>query len=103
MVEVANTPRIGTPRNEAFVTLGSYFDDIARELGYASHGWQSHLNAVSTQLSPRTKPFPDQSTLKLHAQHVGCLVGRQSGKTAWAVSRVLGQALLSYQKDICEL
>lgn len=103
MVEVANTPRIGTPRNESLLTLGNYFDDIASELGYTSHGWQSHLNAVSTQLSPRTNPFPEQSKLKLHVQHAGCLVGRQSGKTAWAVSRVTGQALLPYQKDIAEL
>lgn len=103
MVSVANTPRIGTPRNEELISLGSYFDDIARELGYSSHGWQSHLNAVSTQMSPRVSPFPGQSKLKLHAQHIGCLVGRQSGKTLWAVSRVLGQALLTYQRDIAEL
>ena len=103
MVSVANTPRIGTPRNESLLTLGGYFDDISSELGYSSHGWQSHLNAVSTQLSPRYHPFPEQSSLKLHAQHVGCLVGRQSGKTAWAVSRVTGQALLTYQRDIAEL
>jgi hypothetical protein len=103
MVSVANTPRIGTPRNESMLTLGDYFDDIASELGYSPHGWQSHFNAVSTQLSPRTKPFPGQSKLKLHVQHAGCLVGRQSGKTAWATSRVLGQALFPYQRDIAEL
>jgi hypothetical protein len=103
MQTVANTPRIGTPRNPDLITLGGYFDEISNELGFNPHGWQSHLNDVSTQLDMRRNEFPGQSSLKFHAQHIGCLVGRQTGKTAWAVSRVVGQALLSYQRDIAEL
>lgn len=103
MHPVASRPRIGTARNEGLVTLGDYFDQISSELGFKPHGWQSHLNDVSTQLSERDEPFEGQSALKLHAQHVGCLVGRQSGKTAWSVSRIVGQALLGYQSDIAAL
>lgn len=38
--------------------------------------------------------------MKLHAQHVGCEVGRQSGKTNWSATRVVGQALLPGRRDI---
>jgi hypothetical protein len=103
MNSVATMPRIGTPLNPSMPNLGPYLDDISRELGFEPYEWQSHLNAVSTQLSERLERFDGQSRLKYHAQNVGCLVGRQSGKTAWAVTRILGQALLSYQKDIAEL
>jgi len=96
-------PRIGTPRNDALISLGDYFDEISLELGFKPHGWQSHLHSVSSQLSKRDAVFEGQSELQFHAQHIGCLVGRQSGKTAWSVSRVVGQALFSYQKDIAEL
>lgn len=41
--------------------------------------------------------------MKLAVQNVGCMVGRQSGKTSWSVARIAGQALLSYHKDIAEL
>lgn len=103
MESVATNPRIGTRRNESMPTLGDYFDSITEELGLHPHQWQSHLNAVSTQLSPRETFFEGQSTWKLHAQHAGAMVGRQAGKTSWAVGRVTGQALLPHQKDIAQL
>lgn len=100
---VTTKPRIATVRNSDLISLGDYFGEIAQGLGFRLHEWQSHLFDVSTQLSERTPRYEGQSSLRFHAQHVGCLVGRQSGKTNWAVSRVLGQALLSYQHDIAEL
>lgn len=103
MQQLAVPPRIGTPRNEALISLGDYFDDISNELRFVPHEWQSHLSAISTQLSKRSSVFPGQSAYKYHAQYVGCLVGRQSGKTAWSVARIVGQALLSYQRDIAEM
>jgi hypothetical protein len=104
MIELTTVPpRIGTKRDPSKISLGSYFNDISERLGFHPHDWQVLLNEVSTQLVPREKPFVGQSKLKYHAQHVGCMVGRQSGKTAWSVTRVVGQALLTYFPEIAEL
>ena len=100
MLTIPAAPRFATPRNPGYCTLGGYLNSISDDLGFVPHEWQSLVNEVSTQLSPRESVLPGQSTLKLHAQHVGCMVGRQSGKTAWAVTRVVAQAMLPYQPEI---
>jgi hypothetical protein len=103
MNRISAPARIGTKRNLELPTLGAYLDFISTELHLHPHDWQSELNAVSMQLSPRVDPYPGQSRMKLHAQHVGCMVGRQSGKTAWSVQRVVGQALLNRFVEVGEL
>jgi hypothetical protein len=103
MHTIAAPPRVYTPRDLKYQSLGWYFDEISNQLGHEPYLWQSLVNEVSTQLSERADPFPGQSALKLHSQHVGAMVGRQSGKTAWAASRVAGQALLTYRTDIAQL
>lgn len=95
MLRIPAPARIATKRNENLPSLGAYLDMISTELRLKPHQWQSELNDISMQLSPRVDPYPNQSRMKLHAQHVGCMVGRQSGKTAWSVGRVVGQALLN--------
>lgn len=94
--------RIATKRNPSLPSLGEYLDFIASELHLKPHQWQHELNDVSMQLSPRTNRFPQQSVLKLHAQHVGCMVGRQSGKTAWSVQRIVGQALMNVFPEVAD-
>src|SRR5215471_9890524 len=103
MIHVASTPRISTPRDYSMPTLGDYFDHIQGELRMPPYEWQSHLNSVSLQLSPRIDPFEGQSAMKLHAQNVGCMVGRQSGKTSWSVARIAGQALMPYFPEVRKL
>lgn len=95
-------PRIGTPRNPQLQSLGWYLDETAELLGFDPHGWQRHLNDVSMQISERETIHPGMSRMKLHAQHIGCMVGRQSGKTAWAATRVVAQALLPHRKDVAQ-
>lgn len=102
MQSVSATPRIGTPRNPNLQSLGWYLDETAEQLGFSPHEWQRHLNDVSMQISPRDIMHEGVSMMKLHAQHVGCVVGRQSGKTAWAATRVVAQAQLSYRRDIAQ-
>lgn len=41
--------------------------------------------------------------MRLHSQYVGCLVGRQSGKTAWSASRVTAQLTLPNEADMARL
>ena len=103
METTAAKPRIGTVRNPSLESLGWYLDETSEMLGHSPHEWQSLLNDVSMQISPREIIHPGVSTMKLHAQHVGCLVGRQSGKTDWSVGRVVAQALLPYRKDVATL
>lgn len=101
-MRTAFLPRIGTPRDPQLDSLGWYLNETAELLGHHPHEWQKHLNDVSMQISPRETVFEGVSTMKLHSQHVGCLVGRQSGKTGWAATRVVGQALLPHRKDIAQ-
>jgi hypothetical protein len=102
MEAIAAKPRIGTPRNPNLQSLGWYLTETAELLGFRPHEWQRLLNDVSMQISPRDIVHEGTSTMKLHAQHVGTIVGRQSGKTAWAASRVAAQALLPHRKDIAQ-
>lgn len=101
-IPVAAAPRLGTPRNPSLDSIGWYLNETAEMLGFQPHPWQTLLNDVSMQISPRDATYEGISSMKLHAQHVGCLVGRQSGKTAWAAARVVGQALLPGRKDIAQ-
>ena len=96
-------PRVATPRNPELANLGWYFTEMGEKLGYQFHEWQQHLSEVSSQLSIRDSAHPGQSQLKFNAQHVGCIVGRQSGKTAWAVSRIASQCMLPERRDIADL
>ena len=96
-------PRLSTPRNWDLPSLGSYYGEIAKMLGYEFHEWQTLLSDITSQLSPRPDIMPGQSTMKFNAQHCGCIVGRQSGKTAWAVTRVAAQCMLPERKDIAAL
>ncbi|MET0461751.1 MAG: hypothetical protein ABW007_01300 [Chitinophagaceae bacterium] len=102
MESIAAKPRIGTPRNPRLDSLGWYLDETAELLGFHPHEWQRLLNAVSMQIAPRDVIHEGVSTMKLNAQHVGCLVGRQSGKTAWSAARVTAQALLPHRRDIAQ-
>lgn len=105
MVSTAAPPRIGTERNPSRPTLGGYVADVGLELGYEFHEWQRLVSDVSMELVPRgtNMEAPGISPVRLNAQYVGCMVGRQSGKTSWAVSRVVAQALLPSRPDIAEM
>lgn len=94
VTRTAAAPRYGTQRNEARTTLGQYLANIGETLGTDFYPWQQMLSDVSMELDPRDRPTDQHSTLRLHYQYVGALVGRQSGKTLWAVARVLAQCLL---------
>lgn len=94
MVTLLCPPRIGTARNDTRPTIGPYITHIANELGFEFHPWQEYLSEVSGELAPRGRVLDGQSSLRLNAQYVGCLVGRQSGKTLWCVARVVAQALM---------
>ena len=96
-------PRLATTRNTELESLGWYFHEMGSKLGYEFHQWQSELSDVSAQLSERQDIIPGQSIKKFKAQHVGCLVGRQSGKTAWAVTRIASQCMLPERRDIADL
>jgi hypothetical protein len=95
-------PRLGTVRHYQRPTLGNYLAETGDYLGFQFHPWQNLLSDVSMELIPRAKQAPGLSTLRLCSQYVGALVGRQSGKTAWAVSRVMAQCQLPNRKDIAE-
>lgn len=96
MVTVGVAPRIGTPRNEARPTLGPFITAIAHDLGFDLFPWQTHLSDVSMEMIERTEvgTVAGHSRLRLNAQYVGALVGRQSGKTTWCVSRVVAQCMM---------
>ena len=98
----APLPRLGTARNPERQTLGDYVGEIGADLGFEFYPWQTLLSDVSMELIKRTEPHGNQSTLRLNAQYVGALVGRQSGKTAWSVARVVAQSLLTNRQDIAE-
>lgn len=99
----APAPRLGTERQPARPTIGPYMARIGETLGYPFHEWQHTLANVSGELVARSAPRPGQSLKRLHAQYVGCLVGRQSGKTAWAVSRIVAQMCMPNEGDIAEM
>lgn len=103
ILQPAAAPRIATGRNWELDSLGWYFSEMGAKLGYEFHEWQTLLSDVSGQLSERPDIIPGQSTKKFNAQHVGCMVGRQSGKTAWAVTRIASQCMLPERRDIADL
>jgi len=82
--------------------MGDYVAEMGSELGLNFYPWQELVSDVSLELTPRQNYSGDQSMLRLHHQYVGALVGRQSGKTAWSVARVLAQCLLPNRLDIAE-
>lgn len=102
MVTTFVAPRIGTKRNPARRSLGPFVDEVAVMLGDEPYGWQSHLSDVSLELVDRPNPGPGQSSQRLNASYVGALVGRQSGKTKWTVSRIVAQMLLPNYFEIAE-
>jgi len=95
--------RMATQRNPDLQSLGWYFNEMGEKLGYEFHSWQNQLSDVSSQLSDRDDMHPGQSFLKFNAQHVGCVVGRQSGKTAWAITRIASQCMLPERRDIAKM
>lgn len=96
-------PRLGTERHPARPTIGPYVAEIAHELGFGFHPWQTHLSDVSGELVPRTGARSGQSGMRMNSQYVGCLVGRQSGKTAWSASRVTAQMTMPNRPDVAAL
>lgn len=101
MVRTAAAPRYGTVPNAARSNLGEYFAEIGEALADSTfYPWQKLVTDVSTELVERIDPSPKQSRLRLHYQYVGALVGRQSGKTAWAVARILGQCLMPRNREL---
>lgn len=99
----APPPRLGTERCPARPTIGPYVARVGESLGFPAHEWQRLLSDVSGELVPRPTPRPGQSLKRLHAQYVGCLVGRQSGKTAWSVSRIVAQMLMPDEPEIAAM
>lgn len=95
-------PRVATARRYERPTLGDYIADVGIALGFDFHDWQRLLSDVSMELIPRPEPTDYQSRLRLNHQYVGALVGRQSGKTAWSVARVVAQAQLPHNEAIAE-
>lgn len=82
-------PRIGTMPTPGAPNLAAAIDEVADELELPElYWWQRHLGAVSTELIP----WPHG--MRLRYDIVGALVGRQAGKTAWAVARIALQAML---------
>lgn len=102
-MRVAPAPRLGTVRRPERLTLGSYLAEVGEGLGFDFHDWQHLLSDTSMELIPRTKVEPNLSALRLNAQYVGALVGRQSGKTAWSTARVVAQCSLPDRPDIAEM
>lgn len=89
-------PRIGTPRSQA-LTLGADLVRVAKELGFSPHEWQRYAGNVSLELTERPRRgrrAAAGSKLKLAAGNVGAIVGRQSGKTAFAAARIALQCRL---------
>jgi len=87
------TPRIGTPpRRGRPSSLGAKFGEVAAVLGYELHGWQRHAAQVSLTLEARERAA-GRSARRLRSSVVGVVVGRQSGKSAWAECRVWLQCL----------
>lgn len=84
-------PRYGTARRPRRATLGPLLADVAGQLGYQPHVWQRHVADVSLELVRRNGPG---SRMRLAAGSVGCVVGRQSGKTLLAASRTTLQCIL---------
>lgn len=102
-MRVAPAPRLGTQRHPERMTLGPYLAETGRALGFEFHPWQHLLSDISMELIPRAQSGDGLSSHRLNAQYVGSLVGRQSGKTAWAVSRVMAQCNLPNRPDIAEM
>lgn len=96
-------PRVATVPNPDLPTLGDYYRGIAERLGFTFHQWQEQLSDISSQLCERPNQLEGQSALQFNSQHVGCIVGRQSGKTAWAVTRIAAQCMLPERKDIAQM
>lgn len=89
MVTTGLLPRIGTPPTPGAASLADALAEITTELELPEpYWWQDHLGAVSTELVPWAHG------MRLRYDIAGALVGRQSGKTAWAASRVALQAML---------
>ena len=101
MVMVGVPPRIGTVRNQSRTTLGPFIAANAHDLGFEFFPWQTLLSDVSMELIER-EPVAGHSHLRLNAQYVGALVGRQSGKTTWCVSRVVAQAMMPDYPELAE-
>lgn len=87
-------PRVGTARRPAQPTLGPLLVEVAAGLGWESHAWQRHAADVSLQLARRRRGGVRLSSRRFAAQTAGVMVGRQSGKSAWAQSRAWLQCLL---------
>lgn len=102
MVTTAAQPRLATARTPARPTLGGYVADIGRMMDFDFHEWQRQLSDVSMELIPRTTNHDGQSAMRLNAQYVGAMVGRQSGKSAWSASRIVAQCLLPNYFEIAE-
>lgn len=102
MVGTFLPPRLGTSRNLSRETLGGYVAGIGKQMGFDFHDWQRHLSDVSMEIIPRASVMEGVSTNRLSAQYVGCMVGRQSGKSAWCSARIVAQCLLPNQVDIAE-
>lgn len=98
----AAQPRLATRRHPERNTLGGLVADIGKSLGFTFHEWQQYLSDVSCELIPRPVVHPGQSSMRLNYQYVGAMVGRQSGKTAWSVSRIVAQCLLPNYFEIAE-
>ncbi len=102
MVGTLIPPRLGTCRNHLRPTLGNFVDHVAGNMGFDFHEWQKLLSDVSMEIIPRANVSPGVSTQRLNAQYVGCMVGRQSGKTAWSASRTVAQCALPNYPAIAE-
>lgn len=102
MVKLIVPPRLGTARTTERPTLGGYVADIGKLMDFTFHDWQQYLSDVSCETIPRANASERQSTMRFNAQYVGCMVGRQSGKTAWSASRIVAQCLLPNYFEIAE-
>jgi hypothetical protein len=103
MVGTLVMPRLGTARNPERESLGPFVAHIAKQMGYELHEWQSLLSDVSMELVDRETRFDGQSQRRLNAQYVGCMVGRQSGKSAWCAARIVAQCLLPQFPSVAEM
>ena len=102
MMHTAAPPRFATARHPERPSLGEYIAYVGDNMGLPFHEWQKQLSDTSTELVPRREVFDGQSALRLNAQYVGAMVGRQSGKSAWSATRIVAQCLLPNHFDIAE-
>ncbi|WP_162941997.1 hypothetical protein [Desertimonas flava] len=98
-------PRFGTPRDPTRPTLGTAETQIADAMGLELHPWQQYVADVSGEFVERdpSARHPGASRLRLAAQIVGVLVGRQTGKTTRAAVRIATQAMLPDLPDVAAL